>query len=472
MAPPVLLVVGPPASGKTSLLQRFLHDSCEDDPKPSIGMQTGMFFHLDPEDAIFAELRELLPSHGVTFELMEIGGREPVHREMPRGRYVCGLMLCYDCRDRTSFLRLKHVLCRHRMDRHMEISCSSVSAVGELAAVLCATKTDLGASAVTQEEVKAFAEANGLEAVKCSAHGGAGVRWAFQTLVLLALRAELARRSHDDAGLLSGREAERAFALPCGLDVCTTLSGLTSPPNLRRCEPRRGVPATERYVEVLDMDGQVLCEPRTLEQCLAMGLLHRAVHVWLCVPRTGALLLRRWSPEGAKHPGLWGPSCHTEIHCYGDGDGHAAEVSTQSAERALLEQLGLEASELGELQHCFSCQTSDGSCKELLDVYLAPLSKAGLPPLGLAPDEEVEWVFFAHVMSPDFARTGRLFHHNNVYRRALAQRMRDNAIREDVRNAFALDLDQEFQSPNLAAALCCEAPNAATQTGPRILVAS
>lgn len=34
-----------------------------------------MFFHLDPEDAIFAELRELLPSHGVTFELMEIGGR-------------------------------------------------------------------------------------------------------------------------------------------------------------------------------------------------------------------------------------------------------------------------------------------------------------------------------------------------------------------------------------------------------------
>ncbi|CAK9095142.1 unnamed protein product [Durusdinium trenchii] len=308
MAPPVLLVVGPPASGKTSLLQRFLHDSCEDDPKPSIGMQTGMFFHLDPEDAIFAELRELLPSHGVTFELMEIGGREPVHREMPRGRYVCGLMLCYDCRDRTSFLRLKHVLCRHRMDRHMEISCSSVSAVGELAAVLCATKTDLGASAVTQvgEDRPSGTVPRDLPPPSAVV-GPPGVRWAFQTLVLLALRAELvprgARRSHDDAGLLSGREAERAFALPCGLDVCTTLSGLTSPPNLRRCEPRRGVPATERYVEVLDMDGQVLCEPRTLEQCLAMGLLHRAVHVWLCVPRTGALLLRRWSPEGAKHPG-------------------------------------------------------------------------------------------------------------------------------------------------------------------------
>ena len=35
----------------------------------------GMFFHLDPEDAIFAELRSLLPANGVTFELMEIGGR-------------------------------------------------------------------------------------------------------------------------------------------------------------------------------------------------------------------------------------------------------------------------------------------------------------------------------------------------------------------------------------------------------------
>eukprot|EP00435_Cladocopium_sp_Y103_P018410 s2439_g4.t1 len=120
-------------------------------PKPSIGMETGMAWHLDPESAMFAELRQLLPQQGIDFELMEIGGREPVHREMPRGRYVCGLMLCYDCRDRTSFLRLWHVLCRHRMDRHMEISSSSVAAKGALAAVLCATKLDQGPSLVSEE---------------------------------------------------------------------------------------------------------------------------------------------------------------------------------------------------------------------------------------------------------------------------------------------------------------------------------
>lgn len=59
----------------------------------------------------------------------------------------------------------------------------------------------------------------------------------------------------------------------------------------------------EHYVEVLSSEGQVLCEPRTLEQCRASELPHRAVHVWLCVPRSGALLLRKWSRQGVKHPG-------------------------------------------------------------------------------------------------------------------------------------------------------------------------
>lgn len=103
---------------------------------------------------------------------------------------------------------------------------------------------------------------------------------------------------------------------------------------------------------------------------------------------------------------------------------------------------------------------SDGSCQELLDVYLAPLSKAGLPPLALQEDEEVDWVFFAHVLSPEFARAGRLFYYNNVYRRALARRMRDHAIPEDVHHAFALDLDAQLSSPPLAAALRCPAAEA------------
>jgi hypothetical protein len=34
----------------------------------------GMTWHLDPESALFAELRQLLPQQGIDFELMEIGG--------------------------------------------------------------------------------------------------------------------------------------------------------------------------------------------------------------------------------------------------------------------------------------------------------------------------------------------------------------------------------------------------------------
>jgi len=340
----------------------------------------------------------------------------------------------------------------------MEISSSSVSAKGALVAVLCATKSDQGPSLVTEEEVKSFATANQLAVVKTSAHTGQGVEWAFQTLALMALQAEMDRRGHADGQHALGHAGSGTFSLPCGLDVCPELTGMTNPPTLRRAEPQRGCPVADHFVEVLDPDGQVLCDPRTLEQCLAQKLLHRAVHVWLCVPRSGALLLRKWQEKGVKHPGRWGPTCHTEIRCYGAGDGHAAEVSTQSAERALEEQLGLPATSVGELIHCFSCQTSDGDCQELLDVYLAPLSKAGLPPLSLQEGEEVDWVFFAHVLSPDFAKGGRLFYYNNVYRRALARRMRDAAIPEDVWNAFALDLETELHLPTLKAALRCPAP--------------
>ena len=38
-----------------------------------------MTWHLDQEVAIFSELRELLPTTGLDFELMEIGGRAVRH---------------------------------------------------------------------------------------------------------------------------------------------------------------------------------------------------------------------------------------------------------------------------------------------------------------------------------------------------------------------------------------------------------
>ncbi|CAJ1331141.1 unnamed protein product [Effrenium voratum] len=149
MAPPVLLVVGAAGAGKSSLVHSYVNTfdwqsihfnslryAGEPAPRPSVGIESGMFYSLQPEEAETSDLRRAVPLGGVGFEIMEIGGREPVHRaqeanqpgesgmfqgEIPRGRDVCGLMVCYDSRDRTSFFRLWHVLCRHRMDRHMEL---------------------------------------------------------------------------------------------------------------------------------------------------------------------------------------------------------------------------------------------------------------------------------------------------------------------------------------------------------------
>jgi len=107
----------------------------------------------------------------------------------------------------------------------------------------------------------------------------------------------------------------------------------------------------------------------------------------------------------------------------------------------------MDTAAVGALLHCFSCECKDDNVQELLDVYLAPLGGGGLPDLVLDADEEVDWVFFTHVLSPTFANSGRLFRYSDVYRRALARRLRDYAVPEDVYNAFSLDLDAEVAGP-------------------------
>lgn len=77
------------------------------------------------------------------------------------------------------------------------------------------------------------------------------------------------------------------------------------------------------------------------------GLLHRAVHVWLCDFRTGGLVLRKYGRRSAKLPGRWGPTCHGEVLTYGSSADpetgpHAAELSVTAAVRSLQEQLSLD----------------------------------------------------------------------------------------------------------------------------------
>jgi isopentenyldiphosphate isomerase len=161
------------------------------------------------------------------------------------------------------------------------------------------------------------------------------------------------------------------------------------------------------------------------------------VHVWLVIPRTGALLLRRYAPDALKHPGRWGPTVHGEILCYGtEGNGHAAEGSAQAAARSINEQLGIDANEVDALEHCFSCQSYDGSCVEILDVYIAALKGQGLPALNLHPHEEVNWAFFADVFSEDAKRAGTVFQVEEDYIMSMMRRLRVKVVANDVLHAF------------------------------------
>lgn len=221
---------------------------------------------------------------------------------------------------------------------------------------------------------------------------------------------------------------------------------MTSPRGARPFEPIRGVLQTlperpavrdvDRLVEVLDQHGNAT-STRTLGRCLERGLRHRAVHIWLIVPRTGALLLRRNAANASKNPGLWGPTVHGEILCYGsDGDGHAAELSAQAAARSIKEQLGFDASKVDDLEHWFSYESYNGTCIEIVDVHVSALKGQGLPELRLRDGEEVDWVFFGDIFAEDAKHAGTVFRVEEEYIMAMMRSLRARVVKNDVMNAF------------------------------------
>lgn len=378
-------------------------------------------------------------------------------------------MVCYDLCDRASFQRAAHILMSFVVDRHLSDSKHDSVVCGRdapcrLATMLCGTKADEDeAFAVSSEEVQEFVRTNNVDGSACtSAKMGDGVCNAFYDLAAAVLEAE------RESNVLSAKAAagippivDEAWSLTCPNRIghCGTM---TSPRGARPFEPLRApplasaapltlrssqgqtralqervlLPDVERLVEAFDQHGNAT-GTRTLGRCLERGLRHRAVHIWLVVPRTGALLLRRYAPDAPKHPGRWGPTVHGEILCYGsDGDGHAAEVSTQAAARSIREQLGFDASEVDELEHWFSCTSEDGKCVEIVDVYVAALKGQGLPPLQLLPAEEVDWAFFGDVFSDEAKRAGSVFKAEEDYIMAMLRPLRARVVKNDVMNAF------------------------------------
>lgn len=467
----VVLVVGPAFSGKTCLLRRLV-DGAFPEPPPrrtlGIDLEAGRCTVGGVEGSCGSDGETAdVPAGGMEVEFWEMGGREL--REPPRGSRIDGILACYDAGDRNSFHRLAHLLCRLRLDAHLSRPSSSAPpGAGAVPcgprAVLCGTMADrcsASGSPVRQDEVAAFVASHGLAgAALTSARTGAGATALLRALAAAvrggeaaadaegAVAAEVAALHAADAWGLPERRPDVAEALSAGGErdrAARGLAGMTSPRGARPQEPprpggrvTRGASAAP-LVDTFGPGGRPMPVPRPVASCLERGLAHRAVHVWLCVPRTGGVLLRKWGREAAKHGRRWGPTVHGEVRCYGaGGDGHAAELAAQAAERELTEQLGLSAggTNVGQLEHWFSCAMEDGSCKELVDVFVADIEGGGLPPLPLRPGEAVDWVFCGHVFEEHCPGAELLFHMRKEYRASMLRRCRARLVRADVANAF------------------------------------
>eukprot|EP00747_Dinoflagellata_sp_TGD_P207843 gnl/TRDRNA2_/TRDRNA2_81371_c0_seq2.p1 gnl/TRDRNA2_/TRDRNA2_81371_c0~~gnl/TRDRNA2_/TRDRNA2_81371_c0_seq2.p1 ORF type:complete len:501 (+),score=77.03 gnl/TRDRNA2_/TRDRNA2_81371_c0_seq2:43-1503(+) len=457
----VLLVAGPKNAGKTSLIRCFADGRCPEKPPSTIGLDAeAARVRIEPGSKhVSRELATVLPEKGLDLEIWEIGGRERHHRSCPRDRLADGILLCYDINDRASFQSAAHILLQHRMDWHMVHMRSATLSQKEtpcsLAAVLCGTKFDeqpaQNIPAVKSPEVQDFVQAHQVfRSVTTSARVGQGVKEAFQALIVAVLET---RRQASGSTFMAA--AAGGAASPCLIMAPeswslrererpgTSPGTMTSPRGVRPCEPSRHGTAPA-LVEVFDQNG-IVFGVRPLEKCLALGLKHRAVHVWLCIPRTGGLLLRKYAPDFPKHPTRWGPTAHGEVHCYGSegdsrlhGEFHASEISAQAAARCLKEQLGVSemSGAVGKLEHWFSSDARDGTCHELIDVYVAPIEGAGLPPLRLPAMEEAEWVFFADVFGEDAVLAGTICHMEDEYRQSMIHRTSMRMVAEDAQNAF------------------------------------
>lgn len=478
-----LLVCGGPGTGKTSLIRRFTEGSWAEDQAPTFGIdeEAGKRLITSSSKGISDELRFLLPPDGLDVKILEIGGKDALLREAPRGPLVDGLLLCYDVCDRSSFRRAAHLLMRYRTDRHFQRGSASLvddpAEPPRLVVALCGTKADVPETGecdssvrveelsgtwkeeagkrstergrrrqeVSTVEASEFSAANGIHVfLDASAKTGKGVAEVFQALLVAAIEAD---EEAEAERIVAARRppARETWGLPASSS--SGAPALTSPRGLRSGEPAHVCAAgpsagtsAPRLLEVVDAQG-VAYGMRTLEACLERGLLHRAVHVWFCDPRTGGLLLRKNALRASKLAGRWGPTGHGEVLCYGPearrepppraGTGlRTAETALTAASRLLREQLGMDSPpKESELEQWFTCTNRDGQCFEFLDVFVVVLkSTLPSPSFQISIGEHLEWAHYTDIFGSDARAAPNIFRASDEYRSTMVRCMRDRTI--------------------------------------------
>eukprot|EP00927_Polykrikos_kofoidii_P078752 TRINITY_DN75569_c0_g1_i1.p1 TRINITY_DN75569_c0_g1~~TRINITY_DN75569_c0_g1_i1.p1 ORF type:complete len:451 (+),score=67.65 TRINITY_DN75569_c0_g1_i1:108-1460(+) len=438
----VVLVVGNTGVGKTSLIRRFIGDVFSENVSPTVGLEKyAEKVLLDPvrnRADIPPETARVLPAAGLELEIWELGGRERC-RQLPRGRQPDGIMFCYSLSDRSSYHGAQHQVMHYRMERHLACDRSAVvarpSIEPRLVGVLCGTKSD-GSSpgaVATDEALRDLGGSGGFlaHAMVSSARTDEGVRRAFLALVHSMMEAdEEAEAERALEGIAPRPEEMWSLSEHATGDRGFEGAVMSNPRGLRKHEPQRGCEPQQELVEVFDAEGARPYGARPVSTCLELGLLHRAVHVWLCDLRTGGLLLRKYSRDGStKNGGRWGPSCHTEVRCYDRASGAApsggppaSETCPAAGSRALREQLGIDREPRCQ-DAWLSCISRDGTNCELIEVFVIIIEDGQLPPLSIQSSEQVQWVHFTDIFGNEGANARTLIQFEPVYRASMVQRL-------------------------------------------------
>lgn len=88
----------------------------------------------------------------------------------------------------------------------------------------------------------------------------------------------------------------------------------------------------EEYIDILNDAGEKTGEKRTRGDVHALGLTHRAVHVWV-MNLDKEIILQKRSPKMITFPGLWDISASGHVS--------AGQTSLEAAKRETEEELGL-----------------------------------------------------------------------------------------------------------------------------------
>merc|ERR1719253_1135012 len=287
--PVTIVLLGATQVGKTSLLRCL--DQTDAPVTPTIGLEWHQVrLHLE---------------HGQTVDVdaCDLGGREGL-RDLSGSlaKHVRGVLLCYDLTDPQSFAYAGRWLrsVRASIDARYNTDDWPNTSV-----VLVGTKQDLP-GAEPPPEVASFVQDQALVThVMTSCKTGQGCAEGFVALV-------------GDILLQNEQHEERRKS---------RLGAPSSPSAKLPVDP---------LVDVVQVGEQgyelLLAEPKRYSQCIAKGLTHRTVHVWIVDSNSGHLLIQQKVRSHICFPGLWHASASTLA---------GREHSTDAARQALLAQLGV-----------------------------------------------------------------------------------------------------------------------------------